>query len=196
MRLTDKMLNIIVNEIGNKSAYVIIMFLLLIVLIPSPLCETIIKYGVHLNQYDFIKYYIALLCQIEYIIKSIRQSNFSLSLRYCFTFSFQGIPDPPTNITASCDVSSIRVTWKAGFNGGENQTFRINIANTISNKTLFRDDIIDRRDNKNINVIRESIIPETLYRISLEASNVYGTTKSTEITNCTTKKSNLFISNL
>ncbi|VDI42885.1 Hypothetical predicted protein, partial [Mytilus galloprovincialis] len=129
-----------------------------------------------------------LLRQDDFGIYLVKASNVHGSFRLKYNVIPKRIPDPPTNITASCDVSSIRVTWKAGFNGGENQTFRINIANTISNKTLFKDEIIDRRDDKNINVIRESIIPETLYRISLEASNVYGTTKSTEITNCTTKK--------
>ncbi|CAC5421782.1 unnamed protein product [Mytilus coruscus] len=129
-----------------------------------------------------------LLKQDDFGIYLVKASNIHGSFRLKYNVIPRRAPDPPTNITASCDVYSIRVTWISGFNGGENQTFRINFANTISNQTLFKDEIIDVRDDKNINVIRESVNPDTLYRIFLEASNLYGTTKSTEVTNCTTQK--------
>lgn len=102
----------------------------------------------------------------------------------------------PTNITASCEMTTIKVTWVAGFNGGVNQTFRISFADNISNQTIFKEKMPNRRDDENMNVVTESVSPDTLYIIFLEAYNLYGTTKSTEITNCTTQKGNILFSNL
>lgn len=113
----------------------------------------------------------------------------TLVFELCIVFFNKGAPDPPSNITASCDVTSIRVTWISRFNGGENQTFRINFVNNKTNTTITKEGIADKGMNQTIIEEKESFSPDTLYMIFLETNNIYGTVNSTEITNCTTQKS-------
>lgn len=101
-----------------------------------------------------------------------------------------GAPDPPANVIAICDVTSIKVSWKSKFNGGVNQTFRIHFVDSQTNISIHEDGINDMGEN---NFVKKTLNPDTWYDIFIEAYNVYGTTKSTETTNCTTKQSEFFL---
>ncbi|VDI02571.1 Hypothetical predicted protein [Mytilus galloprovincialis] len=122
----------------------------------------------------------------EYGIYVVNASNIHGSFVLKYHVIVKRAPDPPTNITASCGVTSIGVTWISRFNGGENQTFRINFQNNKTNEIITKAKIFDQGRNKTIYEEQLSLSPDTLYWISLAASNVIGTAISTEITSCTT----------
>ncbi|CAC5383868.1 unnamed protein product [Mytilus coruscus] len=125
--------------------------------------------------------------QDEFGIYLVQASNIHGSFLLRYRVISKRAPDSPTNITAKCDITSIRVTWISRFNGGENQTFRVNYVNNNSNKTTSKGGINDKGENEIINEDNESFTPDTLYSISLVAENVFGSTTSTEIANCKTK---------
>ena len=58
-----------------------------------------------------------------FIDMSNNQTDLNISLlikQYIFSVVI-GTPDPPTNVSASCDILSMTISWRSEFNGGDSR---------------------------------------------------------------------------
>jgi hypothetical protein len=98
-----------------------------------------------------------------------------------------GTPDPPTNVSASCDISSMTVSWRSEFNGGDLQTFSVLWWKEFENEKAYSDLVLDPGLHK----YTDATIPvtaDTRYIITVQATDRHGSVTSGEHVSCKTSK--------
>ena len=121
------------------------------------------------------------------------QTNFNIILliRYYFVSVVIGTPDPPTNVSVSCDIISMTISWRSEFNGGDLQTFSVLWWKESENETPYADLVLD----PGLHRYTDTTIPvtaDTRYIITVQANNAHGSVTSGEHVSCRTSK--LFVS--
>jgi hypothetical protein len=124
---------------------------------------------------------------------SNNQSGCTLSLliKYYFCSVIIGTPDPPTNVSASCDILSTTVSWRSEFNGGELQTFSVLSRKEFENETSYSNLVLD----PGLHNYTDATIPvtaDTRYIITVQATNTHGSVTSVEHVSCKTSKFGYF----
>jgi hypothetical protein len=76
---------------------------------------------------------------VLYIVVYQTFLNISLLIKYYFVSVVIGIPDPPTNVSVSCDIISMTVSWRSEFNGGDLQTFIVLWWKEFENEKAYSD---------------------------------------------------------
>ncbi|CAC5385646.1 unnamed protein product [Mytilus coruscus] len=114
-----------------------------------------------------------------------------------FTYNIipEGPPKQPTNILVACEITSMIVSWRPGFNGGIKQYFRVVWLNIRTQQTKYSSEIMDSNPESTKQYIVKSLTPDTPYIIYVQATNKHGIVRSTDNDNCTTGSS-LFNSQL
>jgi hypothetical protein len=98
-----------------------------------------------------------------------------------------GTPDPPTNVSASCDLLAMTVSWRSEFNGGDLQTFSVIWWKEFENEKAYSDLVVDPGLHK----YTDATIPvtaDTRYIITVQATNTHGSATSGEHASCKTSK--------
>lgn len=103
-----------------------------------------------------------------------------------WTNIFKGPPGEPKDILVACEITSMIVTWLSGQNDGDTQSFRVAWLNTNTQQTAFSSAIFDSSQGKHRQYLVDSLIPDTLYIIYIEANNSAGSVRSVDA-NCTTR---------
>ena len=131
------------------------------------------------------------LCSVLYIV--VHQADFSISLliKYYFVYVVIRTPDPPTNVSVSCDIISMTVSWRSEFNGGDLQTFNVSWWKEFENETAYSDFVLDPGLHKYTNVTIP-VTADARYIITVQATNTHGSDTSGEHVSCRTSK--LFVS--
>ena len=112
----------------------------------------------------------------------------SLLIKYYFVSVVIGTPDPPTNVSVSCDIVSMTVSWRSEFNGGDLQTFNVLWWKEFENQTAYSDLVVL---DPGLDKYTDSTIPvtaETRYIITVQATNTHGSVTSGEHVSCRTSK--------
>lgn len=91
-----------------------------------------------------------------------------------------GSPDKPRNIEVICDKASAKVQWKSSFNGGDPQSFTIEING--QGETSIYDGIPDTGENKIHTSYVQNLRPSTAYVFYISAQNQHGNSSSTKST--------------
>lgn len=94
-------------------------------------------------------------------------------------------PDAPSNVFVVCKKTSMTVFWRPGFNGGDIQKFNVLLVNNQTNQITFSKFMPDQDGAESMMLTIESLEPETLYIVSVHASNTHGTVTSENV-NCST----------
>ncbi|CAC5421800.1 unnamed protein product [Mytilus coruscus] len=94
-------------------------------------------------------------------------------------------PDAPSNVFVVCKEMSMTVFWRPGFNGDDIQKFKVLHVNNQTNQTTTSQFMPDQGGAETMMLTIESLDPETLYIVSVQASNTHGTVASENV-NCTT----------
>jgi hypothetical protein len=113
--------------------------------------------------------------------------NIILLIKYYFVSVVIGTPDPPTNVSVSCDVISMTVSWRSEFNGGDLQTFSVLWQKEFENETAYSSLVLDPGLHK----YTDATIPVTAYTryiITVQATNTHGSVTSGEHVSCRTSK--------
>lgn len=95
-------------------------------------------------------------------------------------------------MAVACETTSINVLWRTGFNGGVKQSFNVVLVNSKTQQTQYSSDIMDSNHESTQQYMVEHVqflTPDTPYIIYVEATNKYGTVRSTDNGNCTTGSS-------
>ena len=119
--------------------------------------------------------------------------NISLLIEYVICSVVIGTPDPATNVSASCDILLMRVSWRSEFNGGDLQTFSVLWWKESENETAYSDLVLD----PGLHEYTDTTIPvtaDTRYIITVQATNTHGSVTSGEHVSCRTSKSVCFSS--
>ncbi|CAG2240786.1 IGSF9B [Mytilus edulis] len=95
-------------------------------------------------------------------------------------------PDPPTNVSAVCKETSMTVLWRSGYDGGYNQSFKVVILNSETNQTTYYSIISDQGEAEIMEVTFDSLSSTTLYIVSVQATNIFGTAELDADVHCTT----------
>ncbi|XP_063442029.1 uncharacterized protein LOC134722345 [Mytilus trossulus] len=95
-------------------------------------------------------------------------------------------PDPPTNVSAVCQETSMTVFWRSGYNGGYTQSFAVVIVNSQTNQTTYYSDIPDQGETEIMEVTFETLSSTTLYIVSVHATNIFGIAELDAHVFCTT----------
>jgi hypothetical protein len=98
-----------------------------------------------------------------------------------------GTPDPPTNVSASCDILAMTVSWRSEFNGGDLQTFSVLWWKEVENEKAYSYLVLDPGLHK----YTDATIPvtaDTRYIITVQATNTHGSVTSGEHVSCKTSK--------
>ncbi|XP_071172169.1 neural cell adhesion molecule 1-B-like [Mytilus edulis] len=109
--------------------------------------------------------------------------------RFTYNVIPEGQPMQPTNILVACETTSMIVSWRPGFNGGVKQSFNVVLLNNKTQQTQYSSDIMDSNHESSKQYIVKLLTPDTTYIIYVEATNSYGTVRSTDNDNCTTGSS-------
>ena len=113
--------------------------------------------------------------------------NISLLIKYNLCSDVIGTPDPPTNVSVSCDTLSMSVSWRSEFNGGDLQKFSILWWKELEIETAYSDLILD----PGLHEYTDATIPvtaDTRYSIIVQATNTHGSVTSGEHVSCRTSK--------
>lgn len=94
-------------------------------------------------------------------------------------------PDAPSNVFVVCKETSMTVFWRPGFNGGDIQHFNILLMNNQTKQITISKLMHDRGGAETMMLTIKSLDPETLYIVSVHASNTHGTVTSENV-NCST----------
>ncbi|XP_076109909.1 uncharacterized protein LOC143078810 isoform X2 [Mytilus galloprovincialis] len=101
----------------------------------------------------------------------------------------QDPPDQPTDMLVACEITSMIVSWRSGFNGGTQQKFRVAWLNIRTQNTKYSPEIMDSGQGQTEQHIIQSLEPSTSYIIYVEATNKHGIVRSENNANCTTRSS-------
>ncbi|XP_063416835.1 cell adhesion molecule DSCAM-like [Mytilus trossulus] len=125
----------------------------------------------------------------DYGVYTMNASN-NIGLQYIKSFEVIPLdpPDQPTDIFVVCEVTSMIVSWRSGFNGGSQQKFRVAWLNIRTQNTKHSPKLMDYGQGQTIQYINKSLEPSTSYNIYVEATNKQGVVKSGN-TYCTTGSS-------
>ena len=117
--------------------------------------------------------------------------NISLLIIYYFASVVIGTQDPSTNVSVSCDIISMTVSWRSEFNGGDLQTFNVSWWKEFENETIYSELVLD----SGLHAYTDATIPvtaDTRYIITVQATSTHGSATSGEHVSCRTSK--LFVS--
>ncbi|KAJ8317807.1 hypothetical protein KUTeg_004639 [Tegillarca granosa] len=116
------------------------------------------------------------------------------SVNISFVVVPHGPPDPPYQLNAVCPTSTRAVlSWKPGFNRGDEQIFYIQYR-SLNEKFRRFQQIIEDVGKDNISEYLTKLQKNMLYQFTVVAVNKFGITLSKEIVNCTTKDTDNFVS--
>lgn len=108
---------------------------------------------------------------------------------YTKIISRLGPPEPPINILVACEITSMIVSWRPGFDGGSQQSFRVIWLNIKTLKTEYSSEIMELNQDSTKQYIVKSLTSDTSYIIYVEATNKHGIVRSSDNDNCTTGSS-------
>ncbi|OPL33168.1 hypothetical protein AM593_03403, partial [Mytilus galloprovincialis] len=105
-----------------------------------------------------------------------------------FTYNVipEGPPEPPINILVACEITSMIVSWRPGFDGGSQQSFRVIWLNIKTLKTEYSSEIMELNQDSTKQYIVKFLTSDTSYIIYVEATNKHGIVRSSDNDNCTT----------
>ncbi|KAJ8317808.1 hypothetical protein KUTeg_004640, partial [Tegillarca granosa] len=118
----------------------------------------------------------------------LQAENVFGSVNISFVVVPHGPPDPPYQLNVVCLTSTrVMLSWKPGFNRGDEQIFYIQYR-SLNEKFRRFPQIIEDDGKDNMSESLTKLQKNRLYQFTVVAVNKFGITLSKEIVNCTTKE--------